>query len=322
MKKYILLLAILAFFVSSCEKEELDTYSTETNVFFTHPSDVDSILINLKGLDENMNYVNVSDSIIRIPITIMGDLSGTARAVTAKALKAKDIDVDQIKLDSMLRLYQQADFDLDYEILPSEIPANQTSGFLNIKLLNSDRLIETGDTIVAAIILTPGDGLETNYSARNAEKGKKISTVYRLYFYSNKDEAPRLWYATDNPQTNTQRTGIPAYLGSYTAEKFGLLLNACNLKAEVFEFTDEEYMKVNNITDPTTLKVGTAGSKEVFIERFGPFEVFNGWYIKTRLYVTMHPEIWDELFPDGEIVWTSGSSGTNWGTWKKSEHVR
>ncbi|MDU1892590.1 MAG: hypothetical protein E6767_18045 [Dysgonomonas sp.] len=305
MKKIIFIFAILVFF-ASCKEDKLDTYSVETNVYFTSASK-DSLYLNLKELAED-GFIFAKDTTVYIPLSIMGHLAGGDRNVTARSVEKNDVG----NLDSLLRYYPLAKQGADFEILSSVIPANQETGYLRVKLNNSKNLEETGDTIVAAIILTENTDLKVNYSARHAENDKKNNLIYRIFFYSDLNEAPRLWNTTDDNGKLTD--GIPARLGAYTPEKFALLLKACNLKAELFEFTDEEYKDINSI-DPNAVEfqITRNGAKAVFESRFGPFDVFDGWKARTQIYLLLHPEEYDN-FPNGEIVWkTSGG----WGTMKK-----
>ncbi|MDU1891657.1 MAG: hypothetical protein E6767_13295 [Dysgonomonas sp.] len=308
MKKYIFLLAILTsliFFVS-CEEDKLDTYSVENNVYFIHAND--SIVINLKGM-ESGNFVYKTDSIFRIPVRIMGKVSDVDRNISAKATTKDDVK----NLDSILMNCPQAIYNTDFEILPSVIPANKETGYLNVKMKNSDKLKETGDTIAAVITLIANDDLKVNYSSEEALKGKKSSLIFRLFFYSNIAEAPRLWALSSKFVTS----GVSVYWGNYTPEKFALIVKACSLDPEIFEFTDEEYKTINNITT-ASINITSGGISNVWNDRFASFDVLSGWRRQIEKFMVMYPEEWDN-FPDGKIVWNTDPrfAGISWGTWTK-----
>ncbi len=75
-------------------------------------------------------------------------------------------------------------------------------GYANIRLKNTDALKTRKDTIVVALYVADNENFITDYTNMN---GKTDATsinntqdcrMYRIFFYSDLNEAPRMWYYT------------------------------------------------------------------------------------------------------------------------------
>lgn len=326
MKKYILLFTILVSFFYSCEHEKLDTYESVDRVYFdqnnkTNPLP-DSMYINLITRDGEIAFLDETE--VEIPVKLMGMLSETDRKFSV--IQADESYVKNI--ESLRRGCDEAVINQDFEILSSIIPANKEKGMLKIKLKNSTRLQEKGDTLVASLYIVENEHFSTDYSATNAPTSSndkpKENLLYRIFFYSDRYEAPRMWYYSFKDPTERRRDrlngGIPMYLGVYTPEKFQLFLDATGLTANLFEFTDDEYALVNE--GSTTITAD--GTMKVFAERFGTKDIFSRWRSQVQLYLLIHPERYDD-FPNSTIEWAARKmfegpdNGNAWGEWKKPE---
>lgn len=141
-------------------------------------------------------------------------------------------------------------------------------GYANIRLKNTDALKTRKDTIVVALYVADNENFITDYTNMN---GKTDATsinntqdcrMYRIFFYSDLNEAPRMWYYTSTKPSSRDLIelayggGIPQYLGVFTTEKFQLFLDATNLEADMFEFTDNDYGLVNTENPATITEIG------------------------------------------------------------------
>lgn len=337
MKKYLFfILAVLPLLFAACSEEKVDLFSSVDRVYFVQDDKEsgsnkfqdDSIYINLKKYGETIEYVD--DSLISIPIRILGLVSDVDRPVSVIQANTN------IAYDLTKKLWEKtmATEGSDYVIENAYIPANATDGYVKVRLKNSEALKSTADTIVAALYIADNEYFLADYSTLNGlttteDKDKtQDNLLYRIFFYSNLNEAPRMWYYTSsypssrNLQDLARSGGIPQYLGLYTVEKFQLFLDALSLEASLFEFTDNDYALINNGSTTIT----ATGVRSVFTARFNSIDpMFGRWKVQVQRYLQDNPERWND-FPGDSIQWgLTGKfdyngveiSASGWGVWKK-----
>lgn len=325
MRKYLLLIAILGLLMS-CDKEEIPTYSGIDNVFVDFPEVKnyvyrDSVFVNMKRTDI-VGYAN--DSIIRIPLRTMGNISGVDRKVNAKLDYNLSAEYNKQHKATLLTATED-----DVEIVGGVIPANLTKGYLEVKLKNSDRLKAKGDTIALAIELVDSDSFSVEYSAFKSDTTAFNSTRFRIFFRAVLGGAPRLWEETAKFATATDprypgtdgslpfkydlEQYLATFLGEYSEEKMKIFLAACDLTLDMFEFTDEEAIEMG-ITS-----TGITRAKAVFNKRFNVTSqttgrLFDRWKILVRYYMSITEPYNLKEHPDYEkkykILW--GHSGKIW----------
>ena len=309
MKKYFLLIAVLGFLFSSCDEEEIPTHidyvggNAKDNLYFNFSDNAtgDSVLLNLKKSDV-VEYVE--SMIVSIPVKIMG----------------KTVDFDR-PVHAVLNKDSSTVAESDYEIQESFIPAGKANGTLNIKLLNSESLKTSGDTLRAVFNLIESEYFSIDYNLQTKDSAAYNSNQFRVFFYTTLNVPPRLW-AECAPMANTAAAGyagtdgsfgwkfdsdmryspVGIYMGAYSAEKMNILINACGVKLEDWEFTDQ-YATDLGFTD---LKNRAA---KVFSYRFGggelyPTFIFDRWKVLVKYYLSKTPPYNDPSSPDYvKILW-------------------
>lgn len=304
MRKYILFIALLGLSISSCDKEEVPTYldytgeSAQDNLYFNFSANGtgDSVLVNLKKPDV-VEYVE--SLVVSIPVKVMGKTVAFDRPVTA-----------------VLNRDSSTVTESDFEIQESFIPAGKVNGTLNIKLFNSESLKERGDTLVAFFDLVENEYFRIDYNKQTTDTSAYNSTQFRVFFYTTLNVPPRLW-AECAIMSNTARPGylgtdgsegwkftmngsIGMYMGEYTAEKMNIVINACNVKLEDFEFSDQDAIDLG--VTSTVVQTRAVG---VFNARFGGTFIFDRWKLLIRYYMQQTPPY---NLPDGhpdkvKILW-------------------
>lgn len=310
MRKYILFIAVLGLLITSCEEEVVPTYldiNGQTsegagfdNVYFNFPkdtwqNDIDSVYVNLKRADR---YDYADEVIVGLPIKVMGqivDFDRTVKATLKKELSTTSED--------------------RCEFLESVIPAGKATGTLKVKLLNSEALKETGDTLLAVFELAENEYFLADYNKQAINEDRTNSIQYRVFFYSTLAVPPRVWDETA-PLNYTASPGFPGadgsegwkfdmsggmgmYMGEFTPEKMNILLAATGLKLEDFEFTDEEAVEMGI---STTAKFNRA--KAVFDQRFGGNVIFDRWKQLVKYYLSQTEPYNDPEHPDyKKVLW-------------------
>ena len=266
MRKIILFL-IAGFFLLACSEEKITDYSSVDRIYFNN-ANIDSVAINLKALDAP---VYVDDTIIGLPVRLMGYFADIDRAFTAQALDSSSAKANQY-----------------FEILPSYIPAISNVGLLNIKLKNSDTL-KNGDTLVLYVKLLPNELFSTDYSEDIATGKDYNNLCFRVYFYANLNIPPRIWYVgTDNGTNRNQ--GLGPYLGLFDntwVRRFEVFCAATGIPASAFEFSDQDLIDETGLT-----VVNRNNANKLFETRFGNLrEITSRWQSVIAYYLSVHPEI-------------------------------
>jgi hypothetical protein len=257
---YILLFMLSTGIFLSCEPDHLDTYSSSDGVYFEHPKNVDSLSIDLTlGA-----FAFRDDSLLRIPICVMGNISVEDRAV-------------DYQLDAALSTAQLA---ADIELLPSQIDAGKETGYLQVRLKNSDALKTGGDTLLAVIHLLPNTYFHTNYSMQNIDEEKKDNLRFRIFFSSLLGGKPRLWRGVQvSALLNLGFGGNPTE--DVFSEKFyRLLLEQCQIPEELFNYTDQEWEEA---TEPKDYSI--------FASHFGGHGIVSMWKSILIHYLSANPEV-------------------------------
>lgn len=266
MRKIILFL-IAGLFLLACSEEKIADYSSVDRIYFNNSS-VDSVLVNLRSIDAP---IFLDDTIIGIPVRLMGYFSDVDRAFTAVALDSSTAKVNQ-----------------DFEIMPSYIPANSNVGSLNIKLKNSDAL-KNGGTLALYVKLLPNELFSTDYSEDIATNKDYNNLCYRIYFYASLNTPPRIWYVGTNNGTN-RNYGLGPYLGLFDdtwIRRFEVFCAATGVPASAFEFSDQDLIDETGLT-----VVNRANANKLFEVRFGSLrDITSRWQSVIAYYLSVHPEI-------------------------------
>lgn len=267
MKKGILFF-IVSVLLLACSEEEVANYSSSDRIYFNNKSEPDSVIVNLKAADKP---VYVDDTIIRIPVRLLGYSSNVDRAFTAEALDASTAVVGR-----------------DFEILPSYILADTNSGTLNVKLKNSD-LLKGGETLALYLMLRPNEFFDTDYSEDIATNKEYNNLYYKIFFYATVDVEPGLWKDYVRTASYGVSGGLKLYLGEYSLRKFEVFCTATGVPASLFEYTIQDLIDASGSS-----VVNFANCEKLFESRFGTLaNMSSRWYTLIDYYLSTHPEAWD-----------------------------
>lgn len=219
MKQHILKKCISAFLLAvvefaACSDDELMTYKDVTRVYFAYAdadgknteTSAESWVINM-GYDIPLK----DDSIVRIPIKIMGRTEAVPREVKAVLIPEESTAIDGE----------------DIEIVSASLEANSVLGNVVVKLNRTERVQQ--NTLMARIRLASNEHFHTDYSeVRYDKEDNKNGVVFTLYFTALADK-PSLWAASFSSLM------LQGYFGTYSNAKMTLLYDACGLTREDFE---------------------------------------------------------------------------------------
>lgn len=221
-------MAAVAFGLLACQEDRLDTYSGTDNYYFsfankngrgqsgTDPwsgSAVDSTSLSIIHADGVAR-----DSVIKIPVTLMGAPVSHVRAITGEGV----VDATTTAVPGE-----------DYEVMPSEIPADSMNGFLNVKLINSQRLTDAGaDGLKLKVRLTANSDLGTEYTTLNdpaaaADTVRKMNALTFKVIYNNATRMSLLWTST-----NLQLSTFKGLFGEWSSAKQALIISLTELGNE------------------------------------------------------------------------------------------
>lgn len=281
MRKYIVL-GLLATFLIACEHEKVVSYSSQDRVYFKHGDNgkIDSMYVNLK----EMNAVEFKeDSIINIEISLLGGIADINRPIN---VQPKDTTIANGQKYT-------AKEGVDFIIKQAFVSAGASKGSIQIQLLNSDKLRNDGDTLIAYLKLLENDMFLTDYNKQkgNSDKEIKNSTEFRIFYFSSINVPPRMW---EEFYHETSRIGMKAYLGEYTPQKLEIFLAATGLSLASLEYTQEEL-------DAQPDKEIYKKAERIFNSRFGGTRIFDRWKALVKFYLQDNEDKYPEPIQWG--VW-------------------
>ncbi|MDR0421839.1 MAG: DUF4843 domain-containing protein [Proteiniphilum sp.] len=226
MKNILLTITIAVITLASCEYDRLPVYEDVDRIYFEFASLTDIEFFERK-IDRNQpdkiqirfgyDKVPKEDSIIQVDVKVMGHATPYDRPVTAALIGDESSAVEGV----------------DFEILPSVVPANSLTGTLNIRLINGDTLQET--TLRAKIRLTPSEHFHVDYTQVAINENLPVTaTEYSIYFDSNRD-MPGLWVDA------ASSARLKMYFGEYSKKKVEVICLVCGFPDDHFEYDAETY---------------------------------------------------------------------------------
>ncbi len=219
--KYILLTAAVGFMAFGCE-QSLQTYDsgeTPANIYFTfanYDGQDNMLAVDSTSVSLLKSGVVMADSILEIPVSVMGLPVDYARAIAFRSIAQEGVTNEAVE-------------DRDYELLPSEIMADSVRGVVRVKLLSSDALTAQGPLgLKFKLELLPNEHFRTDYKALNdpgvaLDSTRKVFNMSALNFkvyFNNDTEFSLLWDA----QVNNQRATIVNNFGEFSNEKVALII--------------------------------------------------------------------------------------------------
>jgi hypothetical protein len=229
MKKIILAIFVIALAVTSCDYDDLPTYKDVDRIYFEYAS-----LNSMELSDRKINALNPdrikidfgydkqikTDSVIRIGVKIMGNSAPFDRTVTAKLIPGES----------------SAEEGTDIVLLPSVIPANATTGTLDIRLLNTERIETT--TILARLRLTPNEYFHVDYTQTQTsmQVNPNLSGIECNVYFDAKSGLPRLWADADSSAF------LEGFFGKIGKVKLEVIYAALGFTSEnnLFDATEED----------------------------------------------------------------------------------
>ena len=152
----------------SCADEDLMTYEDVPRIYFKYADasssdfgeNEDQITVNM-GYDRPLK----NDSIIKIPIKLMGRVSETDRAVKVVMIPEESTATEGE----------------DIEILSAYLPANSIFGNVEVRLKRTEAV--DNEMLFARIRLASNENFHTDYSTSRYDKGNnRNGLIYSIYF--------------------------------------------------------------------------------------------------------------------------------------------
>lgn len=224
MKRHILEKCICAVLlmgtgVTACDNDDLMTYEDVARIYFAYAAEdgkkeepsADYRVINM-GYDVPLR----DDTIIYIPLKLMGRVTETERKAKAVILSGESTAIDG----------------KDIEIISASLDANSVSGNVAVKLNRTERVDK--QTLMARICLLSNENFHTDYSESRYDPQKnRNGLIYTLYFTALADK-PSLWAAP------TSSKMMESFFGAYSNAKINLICEVCGLTRADFELDPED----------------------------------------------------------------------------------
>lgn len=197
---------------ASCADEDLMTYEDVPRIYFKYADSSDfndredRITVNM-GYDRPLK----DDSIIKIPIKLMGRVAKVDRVVKAVLMPEESTATEGE----------------DIEIVSAYLPADTIYGFVEVKLKRTETVDK--EMLFARIRLASNENFHTDYSISINDKGNdRNGLIYNIYFTALA-EKPSLWAASYSSKT------LESAFGSYSNAKMNAIYEACGVTREFFE---------------------------------------------------------------------------------------
>lgn len=210
---------------ASCADEDLMTYEDVSRIYFKYADTSvfgekdDQITVNM-GYDRPLK----NDSIIKIPIKLMGRVSETDRTVKAVMIPEESTAIEG----------------KDIEILSACLPANSIYGDVEVRLNRTETVDK--EMLFARIRLASNENFHTDYSISKQDNGNNGNgLVYSIYFTALA-EKPSLWAASYSSKT------LESTFGTYSNVKMNVIYEACGVTREYFEIDPEDNDPTGNVT--------------------------------------------------------------------------
>lgn len=208
---WIYIFPLLSALIASCSYESVPTYKDVDRIFFKYAGEriesdvVDKLNINL-GYDKPLK----DDSIIAIPVKLMGNISEVNREVKVKLIAEESTAIEGE----------------DIEILTSYLPAGEIVGSVFVKLKRTESV--TTSTLLARICLVSNESFYTDYPTSYSDpRGDRNGLVFSIYFTALADK-PSLWIA-EGSKVIMERS-----FGDYSNEKINLICEVCGFTRDYF----------------------------------------------------------------------------------------
>lgn len=218
MKKIVLTVMIAAGVLTSCDYDALPTYDDVDRIYFDYASWALTELNKQNYDTSNPNKLNIlfgydkvikTDSTIAVKVKTMGNLAAVDRPVAVELIAGESSAVEGE----------------DFEILPSVIPAVETTGTLRIKLKNTEKLRTT--TLLARFRLAPNDYFHVDYTYVRSDSYNIMSGIEYYIYFDAKKEMPSLWQA--------MLSRFQTFFGPYSHTKLDAICAATGFPREYFE---------------------------------------------------------------------------------------
>lgn len=236
---------------ASCADEDLMTYEDVPRIYFKYADEP------VSGFGEKDNQITVNmgydrplkdDSIIKIPIKLMGRVAKVDRAVKAVLMSEESTAIEG----------------KDIEIVSAYLPADTIFGVVEVKLNRTETVDK--EMLFARIRLASNENFHTDYSKSNYDPGNdRNGLIYNIYFTALA-EKPSLWAASYSSMT------LESTFGSYSNAKMNVIYEACGVTRDYFEIDPED-------NDPT--------GQATFTKRF-PREISFGMISLINRYLTKY----------------------------------
>lgn len=197
--------------MASCGDHELHTYDDVARIYFKY-ADTSSF-----GESDDQTTINMGydvplkdDSLIRIPIKLMGRMSDVDRDVKAVVLAEESTAVEGE----------------DIEIVSASLPADSIYGNVTVRLKRTENIAKA--TLYARICLRSNDNFHTDYSTSKKDGSIRNGLIYTVFFTALA-EKPSLWAAS------ASSARLKSVFGDYSNTKMNAIYEACGVTREYFE---------------------------------------------------------------------------------------
>lgn len=243
--------ALLTLGMASCADENLKTYEDVSRIYFKY-ADSNASEGNDDQITVNMGYDNPlkDDTIIRIPIKLMGHLAEVDRAVKVMVMSEES----------------SATEGEDIEIVSAFLPANAIFGDVEVKIHRTERIDK--DMLMARICLLSNENFYTDYATSLTDRNNDRNGLIYTIFFTAEAEKPSLWTGS------TSSTRLKTFFGEYSRVKMNVIYEACKLTRDYFEIDPAD-------NDPTGAKT--------FTKRF-PLEITYGLVSQVNRYLARYKE--------------------------------
>lgn len=209
--KYVCGFLFIGAGLTACEKNDIMTYEDVSRIYFAYADDRDDQAIGSSTINMGYDVPVKDDSIVKIPIKLMGRVSEMMREAKVKILPDESTAIEGE----------------DIEIVSALLDANSNMGEVAVKLKHTKRTDK--ETLMARICLVSNENFHTDFTEvyRNPNNDRS-GLVYTIYFTALADK-PSLWAGSSSAMRMKQ------FFGDYSVAKINMICAACGVSRDYFE---------------------------------------------------------------------------------------
>jgi hypothetical protein len=220
--RYLGVAAAAGCLAAGCKEAELERWDSPASIYFAFATQGRALDNSTEGINMIRNGVDVADSLVGIPVSILGATVPYDRPIAVESLYDQTTNATE---------------GVDYQFVETVIPANSTTGYVVVRLITTDNLHNAGDPgLFMKLKLVANRHFNTDYTdildasaPKDPVTGEDLldPRVFSIRYANAKEQSP-LWNAVGGAKD------METYFGTWSNRKVLLMCDILNLSYDDF----------------------------------------------------------------------------------------